>query len=156
MERVYWRTLPGTGKPFFPPNLEGTWAKLEGYAARLALVIHEIRFALGEAGEDVDAVSMTGAIKLIDYFKSHARKVYAKLKFSAEDKKVLGAVDWIEKQGGKVTVRDICRSGVCNIKKTSEAKALFRELQDRGHGKIVSGEREGEVFEIKNLPDNTT
>jgi hypothetical protein len=40
-------------------RLRGPWAKLEAYVARLALVIQEIRFVVGEArGEDVDDESV--------------------------------------------------------------------------------------------------
>jgi DNA polymerase-1 len=62
----------------FPPHLIGPWSKLRGYAARLALIVHFLRWACGETqGEDVDGESMTRAALLVDYFKAHARKVYA-------------------------------------------------------------------------------
>jgi DNA polymerase-1 len=62
----------------FPPHLTGPWSKLRGYAARLALIVHYIRWACGEIDyEDVDGESMTRAAALVAYFKSHARKVYA-------------------------------------------------------------------------------
>jgi hypothetical protein len=61
-----------------PPHLVGPWAKLKGYAARLALIIHYLRWACDEAPDgDVDGESMARAARLIDYFKAHARKVYA-------------------------------------------------------------------------------
>jgi DNA polymerase-1 len=62
----------------FPPHLAGPWSKLRGYAVRLALLLHFLRWACGEAeGEEVDGESMARAANLVDYFKSHARKVYA-------------------------------------------------------------------------------
>jgi hypothetical protein len=62
----------------FPPHLAGPWSKLRGYAARLALIVHCLRWAAGEdVGEDVDGESMERAAKLVAYFKAHARKVYA-------------------------------------------------------------------------------
>jgi DNA polymerase-1 len=62
----------------FPPHLVGPWSKLRGYGARLALIVHYLRWACGETTcEDVDGESMTRAATLVSYFKSHARKVYA-------------------------------------------------------------------------------
>jgi hypothetical protein len=60
--------------------LRGPWAKLEAYAARLALILHELRFVSGQAAsEDVDDVSVGSAAQLVSYFKSHAVRVYDRL-----------------------------------------------------------------------------
>jgi hypothetical protein len=62
----------------FPECLQGPWAKLKGYGARLALVVQLLRWAYGEtADQDVNGESMARAAKLVDYFKSNARKAYA-------------------------------------------------------------------------------
>jgi DNA polymerase-1 len=68
----------------FPPQLIGPWSKLRGYAGRLALILHYLRWACGELGEgdaaatsDVDGESMERAARLVAYFKAHAKKVYA-------------------------------------------------------------------------------
>jgi hypothetical protein len=64
----------------FPSYLAGPWSKLRGYAARLALILHFLRWACGETEcQDVDGESMERAEKLVTYFKSHARKVYAEM-----------------------------------------------------------------------------
>jgi DNA polymerase-1 len=56
----------------------GPWSKLRGYAARLALILHFLRWACGEVeDQNVDGESMERAARLVAYFKSHARKVYA-------------------------------------------------------------------------------
>jgi hypothetical protein len=65
----------------FPHCLAGPWSKLRGYCARLALIIHYLRWACGEIDggnqADVDGESVRRAALLVAYFKSHARKVYA-------------------------------------------------------------------------------
>jgi hypothetical protein len=62
----------------FPDCLRGPWSKFRGYCARLALVMHCLRRACGEAGgEDVDADSLDRAAELVAYFQGQARKVYA-------------------------------------------------------------------------------
>jgi hypothetical protein len=64
----------------FPEHLKGPWAKLRGYCARLALIVHYLRWACGEVKgdqSDVDGDSVKRAARLVAYFKGHARKVYA-------------------------------------------------------------------------------
>jgi hypothetical protein len=77
----------------FPDHLLGPWSKLKGYGARLALVVHFLRVALKDSSdEDVDGESVIRAVHLVDYFKSHARKVYATMDLdpcAAKAKKVL-------------------------------------------------------------------
>src|SRR5262249_9464253 len=70
----------------FPDYLGGAWSKMRGYCARLALVLCYLRrvctppqgwpvpIVLEEA---VNVQDMEGAARLIEYYKGHARKVYA-------------------------------------------------------------------------------
>jgi hypothetical protein len=61
-----------------PECLRGCYAKMNSYGARLALVLHMLRVAHKETeDENVDGESMVGAARLVAYFQSHARKVYA-------------------------------------------------------------------------------
>jgi hypothetical protein len=58
--------------------LAGTWSKLKGYCARLALILQLLRWACGEAEDScVDEVSMRGAVTLTHYFASQAERVRA-------------------------------------------------------------------------------
>ena len=142
--------------PSFPDNLRGPWAKMKGYAARLALILHMCRFASGEvASEEVDEYSMTGAAALIDYFKSHAKKVYARLKASPEDKRMIGAIEWIKRQGGKVTARDVRMYKVAGVKNSDEAKELLHELEKRGAGKVEYGTRKSVIFTLNTTQHST-
>ncbi|MBY0528022.1 MAG: DUF3987 domain-containing protein [Gemmataceae bacterium] len=53
-----------------PDGLRGSWAKMEGYGARLALVLHVVRYVMGETqSADVDETSVTSAARLIEYFR---------------------------------------------------------------------------------------
>jgi Protein of unknown function (DUF3987) len=65
----------------FPSNLKGPWAKLRSYAARFALILHELRFAAGEISSDreVDEETMQRAIALVEYFASHTVRAHAVL-----------------------------------------------------------------------------
>jgi hypothetical protein len=62
----------------FPAGLRGAWLKFRRYCLRFALLLHELRFAAGEIPSDeaVDDLSMRNAITLVEYFASHAARVY--------------------------------------------------------------------------------
>jgi hypothetical protein len=63
--------------PDLPAHLRNPWAKMHAYGARLALVVHLLRWASDETdSEDVTGESMARAAVLVSYFQSHAAKAY--------------------------------------------------------------------------------
>jgi hypothetical protein len=100
--------------PGFPRRLEGVWAKLRGYLARISLVLAVCRcIETGAREERVEAEDIEAATKLLDYFKAHARRVYSEL--SAPDPlEMLGAdlKPLIETNGGymQATATDLYRA----------------------------------------------
>lgn len=98
-------------------NLSGDEAaagsKLEGYAARLALVVHLTRWAAGDATlrdpARVDEASIAAGVVLARWFGDEARRVYAILGESDEGRESRRLVEWIERKGGTATVRDLTR-----------------------------------------------
>jgi hypothetical protein len=133
----------------FPTPLRGPFAKFEGYGARLALILHEARLACGEAtGANVDQPSVLGAAALIHYFKAHARRVYARLRATPEDKRVDELVRWITRQGGRVTARMLQHHEIAGVKSADEAKRLLRTLAGRGYGRVIEQARNSVTFEL--------
>ncbi len=72
--------------PGFPARLRPAFGKLEAYLARFALILAMTRLAASNASnasnfskEEVTEEDMRGAIKLLGYFKNHARRVYVGL-----------------------------------------------------------------------------
>lgn len=123
--------------PDLPPKLRGPWAKLEGYCARLALVLHLTRMVCGEAQqEDIDNVSVLSAALLVDYFKSHARLVYAHLHATPEEKRAEAARQWIVRHGGEATLRDLYRYKVAGCTTPKDAEALLDVLVSHGYGSL--------------------
>jgi Protein of unknown function (DUF3987) len=123
--------------PELPDHLRGPYAKFEGYAARLALIIHASRFVTGEtAHEDVDAYSVTAAITLVNYFKVHAKRVYARLRSTRADQRAETALQWIRAHGRVCTVRDLQRHRVAGISRASQAEKLVRDLVDLERGEL--------------------
>jgi Protein of unknown function (DUF3987) len=121
------------------PALRGPWAKLEGYCARFALILHLAARVCGEEGVDVeiDARSILGAAALVDYFKSHAAVVYGRLHASPNARRVEMARAWIARHGGEVTLRDLYRYKVAGCETPRLAAELLDLLVEHGVGSLA-------------------
>jgi len=64
----------------FPLRLAGAWRKLEGYLARLALILCMARVAGSDAREQIEPQDIRAAGELIEYFKAHAKRVHMGLR----------------------------------------------------------------------------
>jgi hypothetical protein len=124
----------------FPRVLDGPWKKLRSHCARFALILHLLRVACNEAGDDqsegqVDAEDVARAVKLCDYFEAHFRLVFNRLRQNRQDAQVENLMKWMAKKAlRRVTVREICRSEVCGIRKASDAEQLLKAAIDYGLG----------------------
>ena len=118
--------------------LRPTWSKAEGHCLRLTLVLHLARQACNETkSAQIDVPSIVGGIKLIEYFKSHARRVYGHASMASDDGRIAKSLRWIKKHGGKVTARIASMNGF--TRSSDEAKQLFRVLEELGHGRVAEG-----------------
>jgi hypothetical protein len=83
----------------FPDHLRGCWSKLRGYGGRLALIVHCLRMACGEAaGPDVDGESVRRAASLVRYFKAHARRLYGLMMADREGQAAHKLLKWIARK----------------------------------------------------------
>jgi hypothetical protein len=142
--------------PDFPENLRGPWAKLEGYCARFALIMHTLYHVCdGKDDWQIDRDSVACAWSLIDYFKSHVRRVYPKLRATQEDRQVATALKWVRRQEPNthgvisVTARQLLTNHVAGIKKAAQAKDLLRDLEDRGFGNTREIARGSVLFVLR-------
>jgi hypothetical protein len=65
--------------PGFPKRLGWFWSKLEGYLARLSLILALARRVEDGEPERVEPEDVLKAVALLDYFKAQARRVFARL-----------------------------------------------------------------------------
>jgi hypothetical protein len=118
-------------------DMASAWSKLEEYAARLALVVHFIRWAAGDLNltkpDIVDAASMNAGIVLAKWFKHEARRVYAMLDESDAERDQRRLVDWIGRKGGTVTPREV-QQGCRWLKGPGVAETALEELVKAGRG----------------------
>jgi hypothetical protein len=122
--------------PHFPDTLRGPLAKLEGYGARLALLVQLCRLVCEEAhGEAVDERSVLAADTLVQYFKSHARRVYRRLQATPTEQRVARALHWLEMHRAREwTMRELLRAKVGGCATRQEMERLLGHLADRGWG----------------------
>jgi hypothetical protein len=123
----------------FPIMLIGPWAKLRGYCARLALIVHAMRWACGEAGENVEAVdaeSVRRVVRLIEYFKSHARRVYTRMPTSADDRQVERIAAWLRRKSDRwFRAWEVAKAGAGGLSgegATEKTQGILDELHERG------------------------
>ena len=118
-------------------DLSAAWSKLEEYAARLALVIHFIRWAANDPdladADIVDVASMEAGIALTKWFKHEALRTYAFLDETDEERDERRLADWITRKGGSATVREI-QAGCRWLRPAGMADAALEALAKAGRG----------------------
>jgi hypothetical protein len=118
-------------------DMASVWSKLEEYAARLALVVHFIRWAAGDPNltnsDIVDADSMNAGITLAKWFKHEARRVYMMLDESDGERDQRRLVDWIGRKGGTVTPREV-QQGCRWLKEPGMAETALEGMVKAGRG----------------------
>lgn len=122
-------------------ELAAAWSKLECYAARLALVVHFIRWAADDptlcSPDAVDEISVAAGITMSRWFGHEVRRVYAMLSESECDRNRRQLVELIERRGGSATSRDLMRSSR-HFPTTEDAEAALHDLESVGFGRMES------------------
>ncbi len=123
--------------PDLPARLLGPWGKLKSYAARIILVLHHLWGTEADrAGAEVEADTVARAVRLVDYFKAHTRRVYARLNQAPDDARLEATLDWVRDHGNQCTARDLLKAK--KVADADAAKKLIRELEERGYGRCES------------------
>jgi hypothetical protein len=148
---VAWHDRHGEELGSLVGDQRAAWSKLLETAARLALIVHEVRVATGKAvASELDAASMAAGIELCEWLKHETTRVYAILDETDDDRLARHADDrlaaWVAKQGGTVAPREViagCRRWLAT---SEEVEVALRRLVDAGRGHWVdkpAGERGG-------------
>jgi hypothetical protein len=138
--------------PEFPRHLKGPWKKFKAYCARLALVVRLLDPANADGTQPVTCGDVDRAVTLVDYFKSHAVGVYARLRGSRLDEHLVRLRDLaLAAPGRTVTLRAAMRA--FRFKTKGETQALFKRAADLDLGDSItythpSNRRKVEAFVI--------
>jgi hypothetical protein len=114
-------------------ELAAAFSKLEGYAARLAL-IHSVVRRVGdlEDSQPVEPLDIEAGIKLARWFAYEARRIYVLLAETDEHKRIRRLLELIRSWGGFATVRRLQRSDPARFKTAEDAEVALRQLVDAG------------------------
>jgi hypothetical protein len=127
-------------------DLSAAWSKLEGYAARLALVVHLTRWAAGDATlrdpARVDEASIAAGVVLARWFGDEARRVYAILSESDDDRETRRLAELIRRKGGEVSGRELVQASRA-FRTVADAEAALSALVEAGAGSWVTPEQRG-------------
>jgi hypothetical protein len=141
-------------------DLAAAWSKLEGYAARFALVLECAAWAAtgqppdGPGSVDVDSVAAGAA--LARWFGGEAKRVYGVLAEDDGDRERRRLAEWVGRRGGTVTARDL-QAGDRRYRGSAEAaEQALNELAEAGAGRWVEvgptdkGGRPTRAFQLVN------
>lgn len=119
-------------------------AKLEGAAARLALVVHLGRVAGGEdsPASVIDGESMRRGIALAKWFRREGERVYLRLAEGDDDREARQLLDLVRRKGGSVSGRELVQSSR-SFRTVKDAEAALARLVDAGHGSWVTPPQRG-------------
>jgi hypothetical protein len=111
-------------------------AKLEGYAARLALLHHvvSVTAAGSKALHPVGETSVDAAITLTGWFAGEATRVYTILIESAEERDRRRLVEFVAARGGSVSTRDLQRANSRRWPTRESAEEELAALVEAGLG----------------------
>jgi hypothetical protein len=130
-------------------------AKLEGGAARLALLHHVVGYAAaglrpevifdGEGGfcqrpRDTIPIgerSMQAGITLAEWFANEAMRIYQTLRETEAEREQRSLLEWIDGRGGQTTARELWRSLHSRYLIVDDAEATLAALVEAGYGKWI-------------------
>jgi hypothetical protein len=141
-------------------ELAASYSKLEGYAARFALVHYVASRAADDAGP-IGTESIEAGITLARWFAGEARRVYATLSESSDEREARRLIKFIRARGGEITVKDLQRSNDRKYPTADAAPAALEALAATGMGEWnerPSGPRGGRPtrsFRLSTAPDET-
>lgn len=100
---------------FKSDRLKSAWSKLEGQAARLALLFHCVREAYlpspGESANTISADTLDAALEWIEWLKNETRRIYYTLTHQGDARQADKLITFARRNGGSITARDAARAG---------------------------------------------
>jgi len=119
--------------------LKPWFANLQGYVARLTLVLHLARWGAGEQVDPqvCDRDSLDLGIKLARWFAYETRRLFQLFCESALEHEQGLLMDWLLKRGNRASARDLCRSNARKYPTLEAATVALEHLVQSGIGRWV-------------------
>ena len=111
------------------------FSKLEGYAARFALIHHLVRVTAGEIPDGpVGLESVEAGVGLARWFADESERVYAMLGEDEPTRELRELAESIDRRGGRISARDLQRQNSRKYRTSAEAEGALNELVAAGWG----------------------
>jgi len=119
-------------------------SKIEGAAARLALVVHCVREAAGDrtASDQIDDRDVGSGVAIARWYADEAERVYSVLRESDDGRLQRQVVELISRKGGSITANDLRRRSR-HFATTEDAEEFLVGLVKAGAGTWVEVQHEG-------------
>jgi len=130
----------GTHQEMPEPLLEAAWNKLNGYAARLALVA---QLASDPQSKTITGDTMRAACDFCQWAGREAERIYATLSETVAECEQRQLIEFIDRRGGVVTVRDVMQSYRPLKNKKDEAERALHALVKNGLAEKKETQPEG-------------
>jgi hypothetical protein len=102
-------------RAFKSDRLKSAWSKLEGQAARLALVFHCVRETYlpspGDNASTISADTLDAVLAWIEWLKNETRRIYYTLANKGDARQADKLISFAGRNGGSITARDAARAG---------------------------------------------
>jgi len=139
-------------------------SKIEGAAARLALVIHLVSAVSNDEINStvVDEISITAGVKLAKWFAYETTRVYGLIHQSDQEREDHRLIDLIKAKGVEVTVRNLMRGSRQFRSDSEQAEQALNRLARGGYGAwfhiepSTAGGRPRVVFRLSSNGDGDT
>jgi len=134
---IAWFEEWATAQAMSTGEVAAALAKIEGGAARLAL-IHHVVTHIGRGEDDaaeVAAESMEAGIAMARWFAAEAVRVYGMLHETPAQRDCRAVVELMRARGGRITVRELCRANNRRFPTADTAQAALRDLVASGRAK---------------------
>ncbi len=118
-------------------DLSAAWAKLTGYAARLALICELASWMSVDEWQpptDVGVEALSAGIALVRWFSAETKRIYAMIDETPDQRECRELIDYIRQRGGVVTTRDLMRGPRRYRNQESMAEADLQRLVSQGCG----------------------
>jgi hypothetical protein len=115
-------------------EMKAAWSKLEGGAARLALVFACCRYVQGEKSREVvDLQDMEAGIAASRWFAHEAERIYGMLVESEHEAELRELISWIQSQGGSISPSEL-RDKKRRYREAGAADAVLQSLVNTESG----------------------
>jgi hypothetical protein len=120
-------------------GLAAAFSKLEGYAARLALIVCLARWAedpgrMGTGPLEVDAESVEAGIAIVQWAKNETRRIYCMLAEDEEQQAMREVLELVERRSGTITARELQQAWHCAT--AEEAEEILHKMVAAGQASV--------------------